>query len=167
MDCILCVGKREDADHLFMFCEFASGVWSRIIRWLGFEFVMPQNPFSFFDCFVGAASSKKLAKVFALVWHTTRYGRFGDLETRCHSQMGLETWQRWLTILRFSLGVGGWHGGRSKFACFSSGVANPEYVAADLCSVRFIFSVSLFSFSACCALVWSVGLAVGFCFPVL
>jgi hypothetical protein len=79
MDCILCVGKREDADHLF-------------IRWLGFEFVMPQNPFSFFDCFVGAASSKKLAKVFALVWHTTRYGRFGDLETRCHSQMGLETW---------------------------------------------------------------------------
>jgi hypothetical protein len=71
MDCILCVGKREDADHLFMFCEFASGVWSRIIRWLGFEFVMPQNPFSFFDCFVGAASSKKLAKVFALVWHTT------------------------------------------------------------------------------------------------
>jgi hypothetical protein len=74
-----------------------------------------------------------------------------------------------LTILRFSLGVGGWHGGRSKFACFTSGVANPEYVAADLCSVRFIFSVSLFSFSACCALVWSVGLVVGvgFCFPVL
>jgi hypothetical protein len=71
LDCVHCVGSVEDARHLFMFCNFAYGVWSRIFRWLGVVLVMPQNLFSFFDCFVGAANNKKAAKGFALIWHTT------------------------------------------------------------------------------------------------
>jgi hypothetical protein len=86
------------------------------------------------------------------------------LEMRGRSQMELETWWRWLKTLSFSLGVGGWHGGRSKFACFTSGVANPEYASADLCSVLFVISV--FVFCLPCCLVWSFGLFVCFCFPV-
>jgi uncharacterized membrane protein len=61
----------EEASHLFMFCNFAYGVWLRVFRWLGVVFVMPQNLFSFFDSFVGAARNKKVAKGFALIWHTT------------------------------------------------------------------------------------------------
>jgi hypothetical protein len=63
LDCILCVGKAEEANHLFMFCDFACGVcvWSRIFRWLSVVFVMLPNLSNFFDCLVGAASSKKVA----------------------------------------------------------------------------------------------------------
>jgi hypothetical protein len=71
LDCVFCAGSVEEANHLFMFCSFAHGVWVRIFRWLGMVFVMPQNLFTFFDSFVGAAINKLAAKGFALIWHTT------------------------------------------------------------------------------------------------
>jgi hypothetical protein len=71
LDCAFCVGLAEDARHLFMLCNFASGVWSRIFRWLGVVFVMPQNLFTFFESFVAAAINKKAVKGFSLIWHTT------------------------------------------------------------------------------------------------
>jgi hypothetical protein len=61
LDCAHCAGSVEEASHLFMFCNFAYGVWLRVFRWLGIVFVMPRNLFSFFDSFVGAARNKKVA----------------------------------------------------------------------------------------------------------
>jgi hypothetical protein len=56
---------------LFLSCDFAYVVWANICRWLGFSIVLPNNPFGLFEYFVGFASNKKVAKGFALIWHTT------------------------------------------------------------------------------------------------
>jgi hypothetical protein len=71
LDCVHCVGVEEGVSHLFMLCDFAFRVWLTICRWLGFSIVMPSSPFVLFDYFVGFAPNKKVAKGFALIWHTT------------------------------------------------------------------------------------------------
>jgi hypothetical protein len=71
VDCGHCLGKEEVVSHLFLSCDFAYGVWSNICRWLGIYIVMPNNLFTMFEYFVGAATSKKMAKGFAIIWHST------------------------------------------------------------------------------------------------
>jgi hypothetical protein len=70
LGCVHCVGAEEGVTHLFLLCDFANGVWSKICRWLGFSFVMPQNLFVWFEYFVGFAPNKKVARGFALIWLT-------------------------------------------------------------------------------------------------
>jgi hypothetical protein len=71
VDCGHCIGKEEVASHLFLTCDFAFEVWTKIGRWLGFTIVLPNNLFTLFEYFVGAALNKKMAKGFAIIWHTT------------------------------------------------------------------------------------------------
>jgi hypothetical protein len=71
IDCVHCLGREEDARHLFLFCDFASLVWNAIFRWLGVIIVLPSDVFVLFDCLTGAAANKKIGKGIALIWHTT------------------------------------------------------------------------------------------------
>jgi hypothetical protein len=71
VNCGHCLGNEEVVSHLFLSCEFAYGVWSNICRWLGIYIVMPNNLFTMFEYFVGVAWNKRMAKGFAIIWHTT------------------------------------------------------------------------------------------------
>jgi hypothetical protein len=71
LDCVYCVGIEEGVSHLFLSYDFAYGVWLNICRWLGISIVMPRNLFVLFEYFIGLAPNKKVAKGFALFWHTT------------------------------------------------------------------------------------------------
>jgi hypothetical protein len=109
VDCVLCVGKAEEANHLFMFCDFACGVWSRIFRWLAVVFVLPQNLSNFFDCFVGAASSKKVARGFALVWHTTVWTIW-----RCRNEVSFANGTRDLVKVVDDIKLQSWRWGMAR-----------------------------------------------------
>jgi hypothetical protein len=71
LDCVYCVGIEEGVSLLFLSYDFAYGVWLNICRWLGTSIVMPRNLFVLFEYFIGLAPNKKVAKGFALFWHTT------------------------------------------------------------------------------------------------
>jgi hypothetical protein len=60
---------REDENHLFLFCDFSMSVWKAIFRWLDVVIVIPPNIFVLFDCFIGAASNKKIRGGYYLIWH--------------------------------------------------------------------------------------------------
>jgi hypothetical protein len=70
-NCVHCQGREEGASHLFLNCDFAWRVWNDIFRWLGLVFVMPANVAMFYECFLGAAGSKKRRIGFSLIWHAT------------------------------------------------------------------------------------------------
>jgi hypothetical protein len=69
--CVHCLGREEDASHLFLLCDFASNVWKAIFRWLGLVIVMPPNIVVLYDCFVAAAGSKKMRSGYSLIWHAS------------------------------------------------------------------------------------------------
>jgi hypothetical protein len=71
VDCGHCVGMEEVVSHLFLTCDFAYQVWTKICRWLGILIVLPNNLFTLFEYFVGVARNKKMAKGFAIIWQTT------------------------------------------------------------------------------------------------
>ncbi|KAK2418950.1 hypothetical protein QL285_041097 [Trifolium repens] len=71
LDCVHCQGREEDVEHLFLCCNFVDGVWKAIFHWLGLVIVIPSSSSSLFDCFIGAAGSKKVRRGFALIWHAT------------------------------------------------------------------------------------------------
>jgi hypothetical protein len=71
VNCVHCLRRDEMAAHLFLFCDFASDVWTAIFRWLGLVLIMPQNIAMLFESFIGAASSKKGKLGFYLIWHAT------------------------------------------------------------------------------------------------
>jgi hypothetical protein len=70
-DCVHCIGREEDARHLFLFCDFASMVWNAVFRWLGVTIVLPSDVFILFDYLTAAAPNRKIAKGFGLILHTT------------------------------------------------------------------------------------------------
>jgi hypothetical protein len=67
--CAHCQSGREDENHLFLFCDFSMLVWKAIFRWLDVVIVIPPNIFVLFDCFIGAASNKKIRGGYYLIWH--------------------------------------------------------------------------------------------------
>jgi hypothetical protein len=69
--CVHCVSREEKASHLFLSCDFALGMWMAIFRWLGLVLIMPPNLAMLFECFVGAAASKKGRLGHYLIWHAT------------------------------------------------------------------------------------------------
>jgi hypothetical protein len=71
LECVHCHGSNEAESHLFLFCDFATGVWKAVFRWLGLIMVIPPSLSGLFDCFVAAAVSKKGRAVFSLIWHAT------------------------------------------------------------------------------------------------
>lgn len=38
LDCVMCEGELELANHLFLHCDFARKVWGNLMRWLGLHF---------------------------------------------------------------------------------------------------------------------------------
>jgi hypothetical protein len=69
--CVLCQRRGETENHLFLFCDFAMRVWNAIFRWLGLIVIIPPNISMLFECFTGAAGSKKLRSGYSLIWHAT------------------------------------------------------------------------------------------------
>lgn len=70
-DCVWCEGEVETSLHLFLHCDFAYRVWTKILGWLGVQFITPQNLFYHLECWFKAARDKRLRNGFWLIWHTT------------------------------------------------------------------------------------------------
>lgn len=74
-DCVLCEGEVETSLHLFLHCDlhcdFAYRVWTKILGWLGVQFITPRNLFYHLECWFEAARDKRLRKGFWLIWHAT------------------------------------------------------------------------------------------------
>jgi len=46
LNCVMCEGVLESANHLMLHCPSAMKVWDGVMRWLGFIVVTPPNLFS-------------------------------------------------------------------------------------------------------------------------
>jgi len=69
LQCVMCEGLLESANHLFLHCSFAMKVWDEVMRWLGFHFVTPPNLFFLWDSWDGVSSNKKIRKGLRMIWH--------------------------------------------------------------------------------------------------
>jgi hypothetical protein len=69
--CVMCNLKEESVLHLFLHCEVACAVWSKLMAWLNCWFVTPPNFFVHWECWSIGGNSKKETKGFWLIWHTT------------------------------------------------------------------------------------------------
>lgn len=69
--CVLCDRELETAAHILLHCYLAWGVWSTVMMWWNFSFVMSPNLFTHWDCWSGVASRKRLKKGLSLVWHAS------------------------------------------------------------------------------------------------
>jgi hypothetical protein len=49
--CPMCGLETETAEHLFLYCSFATKVWVEIFLWFNTPFSLPHNRFSIFSCF--------------------------------------------------------------------------------------------------------------------
>jgi hypothetical protein len=43
ISCVFCGADEESVDHLFVSCVYIFSIWYHIFRWLGIEFVSPNN----------------------------------------------------------------------------------------------------------------------------
>lgn len=69
LDCVLCDGMIESANHLFIHCAFASQVWQGLLQWMDLNFVSPPNLFVHRECWLGTESNKKVRSGYRLIWH--------------------------------------------------------------------------------------------------
>jgi hypothetical protein len=67
-DCAFCRGMEETSQHLFLHCNFASGVWYAIFNWLGFAYISPPNISISLACMAGMGVSKRRKKGLLLLW---------------------------------------------------------------------------------------------------
>jgi len=67
----LCDCEGETSQHIFLFCEVSSNVWSLVMRWLDFSFITPPNLFVYLEWWSGEASNEKLWKGYWIIWHET------------------------------------------------------------------------------------------------
>lgn len=69
--CILCNRMEESTTHLFLHCDVASLVWSKLMSWLNYFFPIPPNLFVHLECWSGGGRNNKIKKGFWLIWHST------------------------------------------------------------------------------------------------
>ena len=69
LDCVMCLGELESANHLFLHCGFAMKVWNSIMRWLGLNFMIPPNLFILWENWEGVSVVKKMRNGFRSIWH--------------------------------------------------------------------------------------------------
>lgn len=72
--CILCGLRGETEVHLFLHCEEVQRVWKKLMCWLHYYFIVPNNLLVHLECWSKEVSSKKLRQCFWLTWNV------GDFE---------------------------------------------------------------------------------------
>jgi hypothetical protein len=70
-ECVGCVGKEENATHLFLHCPCVMLVWREIFKWIGVSVIIPPSISSLFEILKGLARGVKLRKGYLLIWHAT------------------------------------------------------------------------------------------------
>lgn len=70
-NCSLCEQMVETSSHLFLHCQVAFEVWSKIMCWLEINFTTPFSLFEHFECWSGEIGNTKLRKGYWLVWHAS------------------------------------------------------------------------------------------------
>jgi hypothetical protein len=71
INCVLCNEAAESTNHLFLHCNFASLVWSRLMTWLNCHFVIPHNLFVRWECWRIRGGNKNRSRGLWLIWLTT------------------------------------------------------------------------------------------------
>jgi len=69
LNCVMCDGVIESANHLMLHCAFAMKVWDGVMRWLGFSKVIPPDIFFLWECWDGVSNNKKIRKGLRMIWH--------------------------------------------------------------------------------------------------
>lgn len=69
--CVLCNRLDESSTRLFLHCEVASLVWSKLMWWLENFFIIPPNLFVHRECWNGGVRIKNVKKGLNLIWHAT------------------------------------------------------------------------------------------------
>jgi hypothetical protein len=69
--CVMCNMVEESSNHLFMHCNVASLVWSKLMWWLNEFFVIPHNLFFHWECWCGRETNKNVLKGLRLIWLST------------------------------------------------------------------------------------------------
>jgi hypothetical protein len=59
LKCVLCDRGVESVVHLFVYCDVALQVWSRIISWLDIDWILPNNVVSLLNFVASAPGTKK------------------------------------------------------------------------------------------------------------
>jgi hypothetical protein len=70
-ECLGCVGKVENSNHLFLHCPSAMLVWLEVFNWIGVPLIIPPSIASLFELFSGVAKNAKIRKGFLMIWHAT------------------------------------------------------------------------------------------------
>jgi len=54
---------------LFFFPLIDIKVWERVLRWLGFNYLIPPNLFTLWENWDGVSAGKKMCNGFPMIWH--------------------------------------------------------------------------------------------------
>jgi hypothetical protein len=68
--CDVCNTREESSLHLFLHCNVASHVWSRLMSWVDYHFLIPPNLFILWECWSGRRGNQNRSKGLWLIWHT-------------------------------------------------------------------------------------------------
>lgn len=68
--CVMCNTREESSVHLFFHCKVASEVWSRLMSWVDYHFLIPPNLFIHWECWIGRRGNINRWKGLWLIWHT-------------------------------------------------------------------------------------------------
>jgi len=69
INCVFCDSSEESSTHLFLHCRVISNIWRKIMDWLNFNFITPNNLFVHLECWSGEVRDKKMRKGVWLIWH--------------------------------------------------------------------------------------------------
>jgi hypothetical protein len=67
--CSLCNGYAETAGHLFLNCEITAKIWYDIVKWIGFQMMLPPTLNHSFAIMANCGKGKRGKKGMMLIWH--------------------------------------------------------------------------------------------------